>query len=448
MAFIERGGWFGADPFLVWLRRKLDSGPWKDGQRQFSGLTMAQLFDRTGVELSLVASDTTDARMLVLNHRTAPGCPVVWAVRMSMSIPLVWNEVVWQSDWGQYLGRDMTGHLIVDGGVLSNFPIELFISDEAHVVKMMGPKGANPVLGLLIDERLPVPQAKGMLVSVNIKPGELRTVQRLQRLVDTATTAHDKMVIEEYENLVVRLPAQGYGTTEFDMSEERRAALVDAGRTAMTLHFDAPRGLRLPTKATRGTARRPTPIDWRMSILSVARVMAKARWTILTYIAAHNNLAMLGKVSLNQILGVGSTPEVVHGMLYDGPGEGGRYVVGDPGTVSEQDGFEEFDGGDPDQLIATATLAVRASIPPNATAWSCGAMARDGSRKRSRKWRRKRGRTLPRSPNPTTGPAPRARMPCFDRRCARCSARRRARNARSCSTMGRGIPSTRSSCSG
>ena len=82
--------------------------------------------------------------------------------------------------------------------------------------------------------------------------------------------------------------------------------------------------------------------------------MAKTRWTILTYIAAHNNLAMLGKVSLNQILGVGSSPDVVHGMLYDGPGEGGRYVVGDPGTVTEQDGFEEFDGGDPDQLIATA----------------------------------------------------------------------------------------------
>jgi Clostripain family len=82
--------------------------------------------------------------------------------------------------------------------------------------------------------------------------------------------------------------------------------------------------------------------------------MAKSRWTILTYIAAHNNLAMLGKVSLNQILGVGSTQDVVHGMLYDGPGEGGRFIVGNPGTVSEQDGFDEFDGGDPDQLIATA----------------------------------------------------------------------------------------------
>jgi predicted acylesterase/phospholipase RssA len=258
MAFIERGGWFGADPFLVWLRRKLDSGPWKGGQRKLSDLTLGQFFAETRVELSLVASDTTDAKMLVLNHRTAPDCPVTWAVRMSMSIPLVWNEVVWQQAWGQYLGRDIAGHLIVDGGVLSNFPIELFLSGEPHVVKLMGPKGANPMLGLLIDERLPVPMAKGRLVTITVKPQELRTVQRLQRLLDTATTAHDKMVMDEYESLVVRLPAQGYGTTEFDMSDERRAALVDGGRTAMALHFDAPRGLRLPTK---GGERAPTHAD-------------------------------------------------------------------------------------------------------------------------------------------------------------------------------------------
>ena len=40
------------------------------------------------------------------------------------------------------------------------------------------------------------------------------------------TGAHDKMVIEEFEHLVVRLPAAGYGTTEFDMSDERRKALL------------------------------------------------------------------------------------------------------------------------------------------------------------------------------------------------------------------------------
>src|SRR5512139_1480568 len=240
-AFVERGGWFAADRFVAWLKTKLDNGPWKDGRRQFSGMTMAQFFAATQVDLSVVASDTSDGRLLVLNHRTAPDCPVVWAVRMSMSIPLVWNEVIWAAEWGAYLGRTLTGHAVVDGGVLSNFPIELFISDEPQVTKVMGPKQDAAVLGLLIDESLPVPPVarnRGILVDVNVKPGELRTVQRLTRLIDTMTGAHDKMVIEEFDHLVARLPAAGYGTTEFAMSHERREALVKAGRDSMAAYFD------------------------------------------------------------------------------------------------------------------------------------------------------------------------------------------------------------------
>jgi len=240
LALIERGGWFAADRFVSWLTTKLDSGLWKGGKREFGGMTLAQFFTATGVELSVVASDTTDESILVLNHRTAPDCPVVWAVRMSMSIPLVWDEVIWRATWGDYLGRDITGHAIVDGGLLSNFPIELFISDAPQVTKLMGPKTGIPVLGMLIDEKLPVSKTKAFLVRVDIKPGELRTVQRLRRLVDTATGAHDKMVIHEYSHLVARLPAQGYGTTEFDMNDERRDALATAGRLAMAGYFAEP----------------------------------------------------------------------------------------------------------------------------------------------------------------------------------------------------------------
>lgn len=183
------------------------------------------------------------------------------------SIPLVWDEVIWEKGWATYLGRDMTGHAIVDGGLLSNFPIELFISDQPQVTRLMGPKGKNPVLGLLIDESLPVIATlgkRGLLVDVDVKPGEWRTVQRLSRLANTLTTAHDKMVIEEHEHLVVRLPAQGYGTTEFDMSDARRAALVEVGRRAMAAYFDAASAKRGSAKSlktasgkrTRGTADR------------------------------------------------------------------------------------------------------------------------------------------------------------------------------------------------
>jgi NTE family protein len=242
-ALVERGGWYAADRFVTWLKAKLDSGPWQGGQRQFSHMTLSQFFAATQVHLSLVAADTSASRLLVLNHTTAPDCPLVWAVRMSMSVPLLWDEVIWQASWGTYLGRSLTGHAIVDGGLLSNFPLELFISDEPQVTQLMGPKQDNPVLGLLIDESLPVPALagrRGLVDDVNVKPGELRTVQRLMRLMNTATTAHDKMVIDTFSHLVVRLPAQGYGTTEFDMSDERRRALVEAGRSAMRAYFDQP----------------------------------------------------------------------------------------------------------------------------------------------------------------------------------------------------------------
>jgi hypothetical protein len=80
----------------------------------------------------------------------------------------------------------------------------------------------------------------------------------------------------------------------------------------------------------------------------------KAKWTILTYIAAHNNLDLLGQHSRNEILKVGSTPEVTHGVLYDGHAGAARYVMGEPGTVSSQDPLQAFDSGDPDALIDTA----------------------------------------------------------------------------------------------
>lgn len=80
----------------------------------------------------------------------------------------------------------------------------------------------------------------------------------------------------------------------------------------------------------------------------------KAKWTVLTYIAAHNNLGTFGKKSLTEILNIGSTTEVVHGALYDGPSGAARYVMGEPGFVSLQEQLGSFDSGDPDGLIATA----------------------------------------------------------------------------------------------
>lgn len=237
--FLELGGLYAGNVFLEWLREKLDM----DG-RNLGQATLAEFHEHTGKDLSVVASDTTDGGILVLNHRTAPNCPVAWAVRMSMSIPFIWREVRWQASWGLYNGRDITNHAIVDGGLNSNFPIRLLIARSPDVIEVMGPHDGAFALGMLIDETQPVPNAPAL-------PGQetapqspmaipnLPIVRRVSNLVNTMTNAHDKTVMAAYKDGVCRLPAKGFGTTEFDMSEARVAALVNAGRQSMREFFDS-----------------------------------------------------------------------------------------------------------------------------------------------------------------------------------------------------------------
>jgi predicted acylesterase/phospholipase RssA len=242
-SFIERGGWFSADPFVIWLERKLDQARPDGSPRGFGRLTLKELRAATGVHLSLVAADTTWARMLLLNHRTTPDCPVVWAARMSMSVPLLWQEVEWKKEWGSYYTweseaqrmepNDITGHSVVDGGLLSNFPISLFLSNRADVEALVGSGRSDSVLGLLIDESLPVPGQPPRNTDSGLRVAHSLPVQRLRRLITTVTSAHDYAAVAAYARHVVHLPAGGYGTTEFDMEDDRREALVNAGREAM-----------------------------------------------------------------------------------------------------------------------------------------------------------------------------------------------------------------------
>ena len=87
----------------------------------------------------------------------------------------------------------------------------------------MGEKTSEHVLGMMIDELMEVPgAATAPKTQAKMGVGDLRTVQRLSNLINTMTGARDKNVIDVLEKLVVRLPAKGYGTVEFDMTDERR----------------------------------------------------------------------------------------------------------------------------------------------------------------------------------------------------------------------------------
>ncbi|HND33169.1 MAG TPA: patatin-like phospholipase family protein, partial [Myxococcota bacterium] len=237
-SFIEQGGWYSADNFVTWIQQRLDSGSYKGAPRRFGRATLAEFYAATQTEVAFVASDITGGQILVLNHRTAPDLPVAMAVRMSMSIPLLWQEVIWKPAWGPYRGKDVAGHAIVDGGLLSNFPVELLVSRDANVTALMGPEVSKHLLGFLIDETLPV-EGVEVAPKQGFSYADLKTVNRLSNLLNTLLGARDQAVSEALERFVLRLPAGGFSTTEFDMSDARRELLLKAGREVAEVYLNS-----------------------------------------------------------------------------------------------------------------------------------------------------------------------------------------------------------------
>ncbi|UJR78347.1 patatin-like phospholipase family protein [Sandaracinus amylolyticus] len=240
-SFVEHGGVHSGDGFTGWLVRTLDHK-----RTGLSRVTLGELHARTGRHLTVIASDSTAARMLVLNHVTAPDVPLVSAVRMSMSIPLFFDEVIWRREWGHYLGEDVTGHVVVDGGLLSNFPLRFVLPDAAAYSRaFMGDPGPEPAeaLGLFIDQKLDVPGAPPSRHSASspifAELGHTKVAARVLSLVETMLDGNDDTVEEAHEDAICRLPAKSYFATEFHMERERVDPLIEAGRRAMEAHLES-----------------------------------------------------------------------------------------------------------------------------------------------------------------------------------------------------------------
>ncbi len=162
-------------------------------------------------KLSVVASDISGNELLILPrdanklHLEPDELEVALAVRMSMSIPFFFRPVIRNKHW------------VVDGGMLSNFPIDHFDSPR-------GQPPPWPTLGFLLWE-----------------PGsDKHRDQRIRGLIDmtvamvrTMSTAHDRKAIEEADaSRIVKIPTGNISGTDFDLTKDQRDELYKSGYQA------------------------------------------------------------------------------------------------------------------------------------------------------------------------------------------------------------------------
>ncbi|WP_079509712.1 patatin-like phospholipase family protein [Mesobacillus jeotgali] len=161
--------------------------------------------------LRVIASDLTNGRLLILpddlpKYGVDPRTfPVARAIRMSCSLPFFFEPVKL---------RDRVGaNIVVDGGVLSNFPMWLF--DKENVKKV------RPVLGVKLTQSMiqqPTNKIKNAL-------------QMFEALFETMKDAHDSRYISrKHEKNIIFIPTDGNLTTEFHLSDEKKIELIELGK--------------------------------------------------------------------------------------------------------------------------------------------------------------------------------------------------------------------------
>lgn len=194
---IVREGIFRADRIELFIDELLR----RKGVRTFGDLPEGKL--------RIVASDVSAGKMLVLpddlpRYDLSPkDFPIARAVRMSSSIPYFFQPVVLKSG-----GRS---HYIVDGALLSNYPVWLF--------DVPG-KPRWPTIGFRLHDEKGNPEASRIHGLFSFTRG----------LVATMLDAHDRLYVEKAHSVrTIFIHTLGVRTTQFHLPLETRQRLFQSG---------------------------------------------------------------------------------------------------------------------------------------------------------------------------------------------------------------------------
>jgi NTE family protein len=182
---------------------------WVDSLLSKKGIkTFADLPDG---KLKIIASDVSNGQMLILPDdlnrysMTPADLKVSTAVKMSSSLPFFFRPVIWKS-------KARNKSYILDGGLLSNFPIWLFDTD-------------NP--------RFPTFGFRFVKDEVNIGAVIPTPIHLFKNIFKTMIQAHDlRHMNKETMERTILIPTDGFTTTDFELNEDEFDFLSTSGYTS------------------------------------------------------------------------------------------------------------------------------------------------------------------------------------------------------------------------
>lgn len=198
-AFLDSAGWA---PWALYRKRGLYRGhKFQKWIHDLLAKKKVKYFKDCNIALRVVATDLTSKKLVVFDSNSYPNIEVAEAVRMSMSIPFLFEP------------KRIGEHLFVDGGVLSNFPISLF--------------DVNETLGL---------RFRANSNSINLAPNGIKSY--ISNMIGAMLDGRDNYDVES--NVVggiIEIDPGSISTTQFDLGVKEKEELYEKGVSAASKFF-------------------------------------------------------------------------------------------------------------------------------------------------------------------------------------------------------------------
>lgn len=232
-------GWYKGDFLRSWIGEIVKS---KTGS---SLTTFRELNDiKNNKDLYLIGTNLSTGLAEIFSHKHTPNLTLVEGVRISMSMPFFFTAI-----------RNIESEVCVDGGLLDNYPIKLF--DRRSFIdnyfartdyyetynKDNNSYNYDPyvfnmeTLGFRLDSNKEIKVFEKLEKPESIKINNF--FDFVKRLVTTILDSQQNRHLHSDDwQRTVYIDTLGIKTTDFDISEDRKNAIVQSGRLYTKRYFD------------------------------------------------------------------------------------------------------------------------------------------------------------------------------------------------------------------
>ena len=183
-------GVYRGQSILEWLSARLED----KGVKKFSDLSF---------DVRIVVSDINSSTAKIFSPHKTPDYSVAKAVRMSLSIPVLYQPCFYQR------------RFCVDGGVINNLPLTIFADSNL------------PTLGFLI------------MNSGNKSEREIdNLLDYLGVIIDTSISINELRQIELSRSKVISIPTPGISSINFNLSQSKKKELYNCGYQEVYQNLD------------------------------------------------------------------------------------------------------------------------------------------------------------------------------------------------------------------